>query len=104
MSFANLVIYKGKPQDPEAFLKYYLEHHVPLVWAFPRIRKIEVERGIDDSDIFLIARLIFDSLEDLRAAMTSEARDRARRDMQNFPPFEGTVLRQVVEILEPSRG
>jgi len=104
MSAAYLVIYEGRPEDPEAFLKYYTEKHVPLVWAFPRIRRVEIERGVDGGDFFLITRLSFDSLEDLRVAIASPERQRAREDMENFPPFRGTVRRQAVDVLEFPRG
>lgn len=103
MSAAYLVIYEGRPEDPEAFLNYYVEKHVPLVWAFPRIRRVEIQRGVDDGDFFLITRLTFDSIGDLRAAITSKERERAREDMKNFPPFRGTVRRQAVEVLEMVR-
>jgi len=104
MSYAYLVLYKGRPDNPEEFLRYYVEHHVPLVWAFPKVRRVEVERGVDEGDIFMIGRFTFDTLDDLRAAIVSPERERARADMTNFPAFKGTVLRQAVEILEIPRG
>ena len=104
MSVAYLVIYEGQPEDPEAFLRYYVEKHVPLLWAFPGIRGVEVQRGVDGGDFFMIARLTFDSMEDLRRATQSEQRERAREDMKNFPPFNGIVRRQAVELLEMHRG
>ena len=104
MSFAYLVIYQGQPQDPDAFLKYYLDHHIPIVWTFPEIRTVEVERGVDGEDIFMIARFTFDSLADLNVAIHSPQREAARRDMENFPPFTGTIRRQAVEILTLARG
>ena len=103
MSVAFLVIYEGEPEDPEVFLRYYVEKHVPLVWRFPKIRRIELERGVDGGDFFMIARLTFDTMEDLRVAINSEERERARDDMQNFPPCEGTVRRQAVEIMDMPR-
>ncbi len=103
MSYAYLVIYEGRPENPEEFLRYYVEHHVPLVWAFPGVRRVEVERGVDEGDVFLIGRFTFDTLEDLRAAIVSPERERARTDMANFPAFKGTVRRQAVEILELPR-
>ena len=103
MGAAYLVIYEGQPEDPEAFFRYYVEKHVPLVWKFPRIRRVEIERGVDGGDFFMIARLTFDSIEDLRIAISSKERERARADMQNFPPFKGTVRRQAVEIIDMSR-
>jgi uncharacterized protein (TIGR02118 family) len=104
MSYAYLVIYEGKPDNAEEFLRYYIEHHLPIVWTFPRVRRVEMERGVDDGDIFLIGRFTFDTLEDLRVAIVSPERERARADMANFPPFKGTVRRQAVEILEVPRG
>ena len=104
MSYAYLVIYEGKPEKPDEFLRYYVEHHVPLVWAFPKIRRVEVERGVDEGDVFMAGRFTFDTLEDLRAAIVSPERERARADMANFPAFKGTVRRQAVEILEFPRG
>ncbi len=104
MSFAYLVIYKGQPENPDAFLRYYIDRHIPIVWTFPKIQAIQIHRDVDGGEFFMITRLIFDNLEDLRAAITSEQRECARTDMQNFPPFCGNVHRQTVEILEMSRG
>jgi uncharacterized protein (TIGR02118 family) len=103
MSVAFLVIYEGRPEDPDAFLQYYIEKHVPMVWAFPKIRRVEIERGVDGGDFFMIARLTFDTIEDLRVAIHSKERERARADMKNFPAFEGKVRRQAVEIMDMSR-
>ena len=104
MGAAYLVIYEGKPEDPEEFLRYYMEKHIPIVWTFPNIRRIEIEKGFDEGEFFMIARLSFDTIEDLREAITSPERERARADMQNFPPFKGTVRRQAVRIMEMPRG
>ena len=100
MSYAFLVIYEVQPEDPEAFLRYYVERHLPIVWTFPKIRRVQIERGVDGGDFFMIARLTFDTLEDLRKAITSKERERARADMQNFPAYHGRVRRQAVEIVE----
>lgn len=100
MSYAYLVIYEVQPDDPEGFLRYYMEKHLPLVRAFPKIRRVQIERGVDGGDFFMIARFTFDTLEDLRMAVASKQRERARADMQNFPAYRGRVRRQAVEILE----
>ena len=100
MSFAYLVIYEVQPENPGAFLQYYMNKHIPIVWTFPKIRRVEIERGVDGGDFFMIARFTFDTLEDLRVAISSKERERARADMQNFPAYTGRVRRQAVEILE----
>jgi uncharacterized protein (TIGR02118 family) len=102
MSAAILVIYDGQPEDPEAFLRYYLEHHVPIVWTFPGIRAIAIERTVD-GDVFMIARFLFDSAADARIALHSPQRARARADRDRFPPFRGPVRHQIVEVIEMQR-
>jgi len=104
MRYAYLVIYEGRPENPEAFLRYYREKHIPIVWTFPKIRRIEIERGVDEGDFFMITRLLFDTLDDLRAAVNSAQRERARKDMENFPAFKGHVRRQAIEVMEMPRG
>jgi uncharacterized protein (TIGR02118 family) len=102
MSAAVLVVYDGRPEDPERFLRYYVEHHVPIVWTFPGIRAVQVERTVV-GDVFMIARFLFDSPEDARAALASPERARARADRDNFPRFDGTVRHQIVEVLDIPR-
>ena len=109
MSVAYLVIYEGQPDDPEAFLDYYLHHHLPIIWTWPRIRQIEIEVPTDGddamanpSDIFLIARFLFDSAEELQAALQSPERLKAREDSYNFPPFTGTMRHQAVRRIDVS--
>ena len=103
MSVAVLVVYDGKAEDPERFLRYYIDHHLPLVWAFPRIRQVQVERVVD-GDVFMIARFLFDTAADAKAALQSPERLRARADMANFPPFSGTIRHQIVEVIEVPHG
>jgi uncharacterized protein (TIGR02118 family) len=103
MRAAVLVVYDGKPEDPAAFLRYYIECHLPIVWTFPGIRAVQVERTVD-GDIFMIARFLFESPEAARAALNSPQRALARADRANFPAFDGTVRHQIVEILEVPRG
>jgi uncharacterized protein (TIGR02118 family) len=100
VSFAYLVIYEVEPENPDQFLEYYIKHHLPIVWTFPQIRRVEVERGVDGGDFFMIARFTFDTLEDLKSAIVSDARARARADMRNFPKYHGSVRHQAVEIIE----
>lgn len=103
MKTAYLVVYEGAPEDPEAFLHYYLDVHVPIIWTWPRVRAVEVQRGVEGGDFFMVARFVFDSVEDLRAALVSEGRERARHDREHFPPFKGTIRHQAVEIIETER-
>lgn len=100
MSAAYLVLYEGTSPDPDAFVDYYVGHHCPIIWMWPGIRGVEVHRGDGSGDYLLIARFMFDSMEELQTAITSGQRARARADMAQFPPFEGVVHHQAVEVLE----
>jgi uncharacterized protein (TIGR02118 family) len=102
VSAAILVMYDGKPEDPERFLRHYIEHHVPLVWAFPKIRAVQIERTVE-GDVFMIARFLFDSVADAGAALESPERALARADRDRFPAFAGSVRHQIVEVLEVPR-
>ena len=66
MSFAYVVQYRGRCEDPDAFVDYYVNRHVPIVWTFPKVRRIEVDREIDGEEFFMSARMTFDTLDDLR--------------------------------------
>jgi uncharacterized protein (TIGR02118 family) len=101
MSAAVLVIYDGQPEDPERFLRYYIDVHVPLVWAFPGIRAVQIEHTVE-GDVFMIARLLFDSTAAAKAALESPERTIARVDRLNFPAFTGTVRHQIVDVLDIS--
>lgn len=107
MSAAYLVFYEGAADDPDEFWRYYLDVHVPIIWTWPRIRRVEVQRGADGGDFFMVARFTFDNLDDLRAALQSEGRELARQDRKKFPTFRGTIRHQAVEIFDlptPNNG
>ncbi|MCA1841657.1 MAG: EthD family reductase [Actinobacteria bacterium] len=103
MSAAYLVVYEGKPEEPEEFLRYYLDVHVPIIWTWPGVERVEVQRGIDGGDFFMVARFTFPSPDALRAALESEGRERARKDRESFPPFHGTIRHQAVDVVDTPR-
>jgi uncharacterized protein (TIGR02118 family) len=107
MSVAYLVIYDGIPEDPDAFVDYYINHHLPIIWTWPQIRSVEVDLRAEGgdalaspTDVFMIARFIFDTIDDLKAALASPERIFAREDSRNFPPFHGKMCHQAVRILD----
>ena len=97
MTASYLVVYEGEPDDPDEFYDYYVNTHLPLVWGFPEIRRIEIMRGVDNPGIFMITRLVFDDVHDLRRAVTSPHRQVTKTDMANFPRFRGEVRWVIVD-------
>ena len=110
MSVAYLVIYEGQPADREQFLRYYIDEHLPIIWMWPRIRRVEVDVRVSHKDalanpsgVFMIARFLFDNAEDLNAALQSPQRQLARDDRANFPTFYGTMRHQAVAVVDVPR-
>ena len=107
MSVAYLVIYEGEPEDRETFLDYYINHHLPIIWTWPHIQGIELDLRAEGGDplanpsnIFMIVRFIFNTLEDLQTALRSPERYQARYDSHNFPRFIGAMKHQAVEVID----
>ena len=112
MSVSYFVRYEGVAENGEEFLRYYREHHAPILARFPSIRGIVLHSPVEWHDPFLVepdrfvllAQMIFDSREDLDRALQSEARAEARVDFARFPRFEGAVYHQAAVMEEvPSR-
>jgi uncharacterized protein (TIGR02118 family) len=93
-----VVLYEGRPEDPEEFDRYYLDHHVPTVARWPGIRRIEVNRGTDGGDFYQLCEFYFDSLDDLRTALASPERDASGRDRLRFPTFNGEIRHQAIKV------
>lgn len=92
-----VVRYYPPIEKEKAFNQYYFDHHPPIMAHFPRIRNILCYVPIDWQDAsqvtpsrsFLGNEIVFDSIEDLNAALASDARHDLRADFRWFPPHEG---------------
>ncbi len=94
----SFVVRYYRPIDQEeTFNNHYFAHHPPIMVHFPRIRNILCYvpvAWLDASQVaptnsFLGNEIVFDSVEDLNAALTSEARHKLREDYYSFPPHQG---------------
>ena len=102
MSVSYFVRYEGAAENRAEFLRYYREHHAPILARFPGIRRIILHLPIEwqeslpvNPDHFvLLAQMVFDTQQDLDRALQSPARAEARVDFAHFPPFEGFVYHQ----------
>jgi uncharacterized protein (TIGR02118 family) len=98
------VRYRGSSPDADGFYDYYQSQHAVLLRQFPNIRSLVLHRPTAAGDpfpvkpggTFLLAQMLFDSPQDLDAALRSEARRRARDDFHRFPPFEGEVTHEAM--------
>jgi uncharacterized protein (TIGR02118 family) len=104
MSVSYFVRYDITAVDAQRFVDRYREVHVPLLARWPGIRRVMLHTPLDWHDPFsvnrgrtvLLAQLEFESVESMEAALQSEARAAAREDFKRFPPYEGSVVHQVM--------
>lgn len=94
-----VVRYYSPVEKAQAFRDHYCAHHPPIMAHFPRIRNILCYSPVDwrdanrlmPTDSFLGNEIVFDSIEDLNAAMASQVRHELRADYHHFPPHEGAT-------------
>ena len=82
---ARLLALYRTPKDRDAFESYYFSTHVPLVKKIPGVRKYEVSTGGTfgpggASDTHFVATLHFDSVEAIKAGLTSPEGQAAAAD------------------------
>src|SRR5262249_53475053 len=108
MSVSYFVRYEGTAVNASDFVRYYRDHHVPILAKFPGIREIILHTPIEWQDKFpvqsdrfmLLTQMIFDTAEDLQRALQSDARAEARLDFGRFPKFKGNVYHQAARSIE----
>jgi uncharacterized protein (TIGR02118 family) len=104
MSVSYFVRYDITALDVQRFLERYRHEHLPLLARWPGIRRIVLHTPRDWHDpcavtrgnTVLLAQLEFESAEALQAALQSAGRAAAREDFKRFPPYEGSVVHQVL--------
>jgi uncharacterized protein (TIGR02118 family) len=96
----SFVVRYYRPIERERqFTDYYVGHHPPIMARFPGIRNIycylpvacKGVSSVTPSGSFLGNEIVFDSIEDLAAALHSDVRHDLRADYRHFLPHEGEV-------------
>ncbi len=93
----KLVVAYGPPDDPAAFDEHYAGTHAPLAQKIPNLRRFEAGKVLGTPDgsaapYYLIAELLFDSVEVLQAAMGSEQGQAAAADVATFASGGATLM------------
>ncbi len=98
-----VVLYR-RPEDPDAFERYYRTVHLPLVKRFPGLRRVTVSKvdqhtGSSGIDVFLMTTMYWDSRESLDHALQSPERAIAYEDTAKFRHYQiGRYIGRVEEI------
>jgi uncharacterized protein (TIGR02118 family) len=93
----RLLALYGHPEDPTAFDHHYRKAHIPLVKRMPHLRHFEVSRSVsvpgdEQSPYYLVAEMVYESEEDLRESLASQAGTDAVEDVATFATGGVTVL------------
>ena len=102
MSVTLMALYRrpeGGDEALETFRRRYAEEHLPLVRQTPGLRSLHVARvaqAFSDTDIVLIARMIFDDREALDVGLASDPMRAAGRNLREIAPGLSTLV-----VLEP---
>ncbi|MFE3060191.1 EthD family reductase [Nocardia sp. NPDC059239] len=91
----------GKPVDPAAFDEYYWTKHIPLANKVPGLADYTYSKctSLDGSEpaYYAVARLQFDTEDDLQKALSSPEMRAAGKDVRNFATGGVTMYVQNVE-------
>lgn len=102
----QLTVLYGRPQDPEAFDRYYEQTHAPLAQKIPGLKGFTAAKANsvnpqEQSPYYLIASLYFESEQALGAAFQSSEGHAAAADVQNFATGGVTMLVGGVQVYDP---
>jgi uncharacterized protein (TIGR02118 family) len=89
----------GGEEALETFRKRYSAEHLPQVRETPGLRSLVVQRvshAFQESDVVMVAEMVFDSRADLDAGLDSEPMRRAAKSLREIAPGAFTLL-----VLEP---
>ena len=86
---ARIVAFHKRPPDPEAWLEYYRDVHIPIVRKIPGVRNIRwgnVLRTTDGSPppCWLISDVYFDDMDALETALATPEMQEAFVDTSRF--------------------
>jgi uncharacterized protein (TIGR02118 family) len=102
-----IALYK-KPADPAAFDKRYFEGHMPIVNKIPGLKKVEVSKIVGspmgESEFYLMAELYFDSMEAMKAGMSSPEGRESGKDVMSFAKDIVTMMFAEVEEKVPAHS
>jgi uncharacterized protein (TIGR02118 family) len=84
----RLIALYSPPTDPEAFDAHYRDVHVPILNRYPNLREVKLSspEGVagQPAPFYLMAEMVFDTDEDLGAALASDAGRESAKDLRNF--------------------
>lgn len=73
---AKIIVLYEQPKSQDEFEKHYFDVHIPLVKKIQRLKDASVNRVVQTQnttlDLYLVAQLEFESMDDLNDMLVSE--------------------------------
>jgi uncharacterized protein (TIGR02118 family) len=100
---AKVIAFYKHPENPEAFEKRYFEEHVPLVRKMPGLRSLTVSKSRGkDAPYYLMAEMVFDSVDEMRAALRTPEAAATVEDVMEFAADLVTIMQvEMVDVWDP---
>ncbi len=98
----KVTVLYGHPADPNAFEKYYRDHHMPLLAKMKGIAKVEFTKmlgGPDGSspEYYRMAELYFSDASQMQTTLGSPEGQATAADLANFATGGAKVIIGIVE-------
>lgn len=85
---AKMIALYKQPADPAVFDDKYFNEHIPLAQKMPGLQLIEISRvsgaPMGEPAYYLMAELYFDSMDSVKAAMSSPEGKAAGKNIMSF--------------------
>ena len=92
----RLVALYNIPEDPEAFDAHYRDVHSAIVERYPNLREVRLTTPVGvagrTAPYHLMAEMVFDTDDELSAALMSEAGVESARDLRTFATAGVTIF------------
>lgn len=100
----KLLVLYPEPVDRGAFEEHYRTVHLPLCEKLPGVREISFTLSVDDpgptpAAFFAVFEAVFDSAEDLGAALASPEGEAVQADVPNYATNGAVVMTFAAEQL-----
>jgi uncharacterized protein (TIGR02118 family) len=98
MSVTLMALYRrpeGGDEAVETFRRRYRDEHLPLARQSPGLRSLHVARvaqAFSDSDLYLVARLVFDDRAALDEALRSDPMRAAGKVLREIAPGDAVTM------------
>ena len=98
MPVSLIALYRRPDGDDaalETFRHRYATEHLPLIRETPGLRSLVVQRvshTFQESDLVMVAEMVFDNRAELDAALDSEPMRRAARNLRDIAPGLFTLV------------